>query len=308
MVSRPAQISLQIVTKDDVKNSRFFQMPKWLKEMKISNNAKLLYTYALSRIHLSIKNNWVDDDGNVFCWYRRTDMADDLNTSVRSISRYLKELRDEGLLSCIQVYAQMPAQIYLYYPTEVQVKETDISASYEKEKWQDNIVYPREVAGQKLQSGRTKMAKVAGQKWPTSNTNISNTNTIRQTRVRACAREDALDDVDGGVLQALSLIKNKITTKDRELLLELQKTYGKESLMRSIVSVRAQGTTVHSVAYLETMLENDKKQETKPLWQNSPYLGVQPIETRYTKAEMDDIIARKIAETQQESRQYEVTV
>lgn len=307
MVGRPTQISLQIVTKDDVKNSKFFQMPKWLKEMKISNNAKLLYTYALSRIHLSIKNNWVDDDGNVFCWYRRTDMADDLNTSVRSISRYLKELRDEGLLSCVQVYAQMPAQIYLYYPTEVQVKETDVAASCEKAKWQDNIVYPREVAGQKLQSGRTKMVKVAGQKWPTSNTNISNTNTIRQTRVRACAREDALDDVDGGVLQALSLIKNKITTKDRELLLELQKTYGKESLMRSIVSVRAQGTTVHSVAYLETMLENDKKQETKPLWQNTPYLGVQPIETRYSKAEMDDIIARKIAEAQQESRQYEVT-
>ena len=126
--------------------------------------------------------------------------------------------------------------------------------------------------------------------------------------MRACAREDALDDVDGGLLQALSLIKNKVTTKDKEQLLELQKAYGKESLMRSIVSVRAQGTTIHSVAYLETMLENNKKQETKPLWQNSPYLGVQPIETRYTKAEMDDIIARKIAETQQESRQYEVTV
>ena len=126
--------------------------------------------------------------------------------------------------------------------------------------------------------------------------------------MRACAREDALDDVDGGLLQALSLIKNKVTTKDMEQLLELQKAYGKESLMRSIVSVRAQGTTIHSVAYLETMLENNKKQEMKPLWQNSPYLGVQPIETRYTKAEMDDIIARKIAETQQESRQYEVTV
>ena len=126
--------------------------------------------------------------------------------------------------------------------------------------------------------------------------------------MRACAREDALDDVDGGLLQALSLIKNKVTTKDKEQLLELQKAYGKESLMRSIVSVRAQGTTIHSVAYLETMLENNKKQETKPLWQNSPYLGVQPIETRYTKAEMDGIIARKIAETQQESRQYEVTV
>ena len=126
--------------------------------------------------------------------------------------------------------------------------------------------------------------------------------------MRACAREDALDDVDGGLLQALSLIKNKVTTKDKEQLLELQKAYGKESLMRSIVSVRAQGTTIHSVAYLETMLENNKNQETKPLWQNAPYLGVQPIETRYIKAEMDDIIARKIAETQQESRQYEVTV
>ena len=307
MVSRPAQVSLQIVTKDDVKNSRFFQMPKWLKEMKLSNNAKLLYTYALSRIRLSIKNNWVDDDGNVFCWYRRTDMADDLNTSVRSISRYLKELRDEGLLSCVQVYAQMPAQIYLYYPVEAEGAQSEASLSLKSEECRDIIVQPQKVAGQKVQSGRTKMVKVAGQKWPTSNTNISNTNTIRQTRVRACAREDALDDVDGGVLQALSLIKNKITTKDRELLLELQKTYGKESLMRSIVSVRAQGTTVRSVAYLETMLENDKKQETKPLWQNTPYLGVQPIETRYTKAEMDDIIARKIAEAQQESRQYEVT-
>ena len=307
MVSRPAQISLQIVTKDDVKNSRFFQMPKWLKEMKISNNAKLLYTYALSRIHLSIKNNWVDDDGNVFCWYRRTDMADDLNTSVRSISRYLKELRDEGLLSCVQVYAQMPAQIYLYYPVEAEGAQSEASLSLKSEECRDIIVQPQKVAGQKVQSGRTKSAK-----WQDKNGAqvilISNTNTTRQPRVRACAREDALDDVDGGLLQALSLIKNKVTTKDMEQLLELQKAYGKESLMRSIVSVRAQGTTIHSVAYLETMLENNKKQEMKPLWQNSPYLGVQPIETRYTKAEMDDIIARKIAETQQESRQYEVTV
>ena len=152
------QLTLQIVTKDDVKNSKFFQMPKWLKEMKISNNAKLLYTYALSRIHLSIKNDWVDEDGNVFCWYRRTDMADDLNTSIRSITRYIKELKDEGLLACVQVYAQMPAQIYLYYPTEVQIKNADVSASCEKEKWQDKNVYPREVAGQIMQSGRTKMA------------------------------------------------------------------------------------------------------------------------------------------------------
>ncbi len=307
MLGRPNQISLQIVTKDDVKNSRFFQMPKWLKEMKISNNAKLLYTYALSRIHLSIKNDWVDDDGNVFCWYRRTDMADDLNTSVRSISRYLKELRDEGLLSCIQVYAQMPAQIYLYYPVEAESAQSEASLSLKSEECRDIIVQPQKVAGQKVQSGRTKSAK-----WQDKNGRqailISNTNTTRQPRVRACAREYALDDVDGGLLQALSLIKNKVTTKDKEQLLELQKAYGKESLMRSIVSVRAQGTTIHSVAYLETMLENNKKQETKPLWQNFPYLGVQPIETRYTKAEMDDIIARKIAEAQQENRQYEVTV
>ena len=158
MVSRPAQVSLQIVTKDDVKNSRFFQMPKWLKEMKISNNAKLLYTYALSRIHLSIKNNWVDDDGNVFCWYRRTDMADDLNTSVRSISRYLKELRDEGLLSCVQVYAQMPAQIYLYYPVEAEGAQSEASLSLESEECRDIIVQPQKVAGQKVQSGRTRMA------------------------------------------------------------------------------------------------------------------------------------------------------
>ena len=106
------------------------------------------------------------------------------------------------------------------------------------------------------------------------------------------------------MLQALSLIKNKITAKDKRQLLNLQKTYGKEALMRSIVSVRAQGTTIHSLAYLGTMLQNEKSPTpAAPLWRN-PYLGVQPVETRYTEAEMSDIISRKIAESRLDQASY----
>lgn len=295
MANRPLpQTTLKMVTKDDLRNCHFFQMPKWLKGMNISNNAKLLYTYALSRIHLSIRNDWVDDEGNVFCWYRRYDMAKDLNTSVRSVSRYLKELKNEGLLSCVQVYAQMPAQIYLYYPAETVDEKKHVSRSSGTEKCRDNIVHPPKVPGQKVQSAGTKSAK-----W-------QDKDGTQEILIRNTSRNDttALDEVDSGVLQALSFIKGSITEKDKKKLLSLQRSYGKEALLRSIISVQAQGTTIHSLTYLETVLKNEKTSSFDSFRQNKQsYLGVQPIETRYTKEEMDEIIARKIEEVRKEENE-----
>lgn len=60
-----------MLNKDDIAQIKgFYQLPKFLfkkeKYKKMSTEAKTMYALFIDRMKLSIKNNWLDKDDNVY--------------------------------------------------------------------------------------------------------------------------------------------------------------------------------------------------------------------------------------------------
>lgn len=89
-------------TVSDKNREEFYKIPKDLFVLKryanLSNEARMLYGILKDRLDLSIRNNWIDDDGYVYFNYSRQAIADLLMVSLNTAKRRFKELKDVGLL------------------------------------------------------------------------------------------------------------------------------------------------------------------------------------------------------------------
>lgn len=101
----------------DVKESRFYQLPKWLiheEEFRgLSNDAKVLYSIMRDRHELSLANNWVDADGYVYLIYTRQNMIDDLQISDKPVTNAVKQLKKYGLIDEVRQGCNKPNLIYV---------------------------------------------------------------------------------------------------------------------------------------------------------------------------------------------------
>lgn len=84
-------------------NFRFYQIPALLLEEKeyrdISDTAKVLYGVLLSRLALSRKNNWIEEEtGRLYITYNLKQLVEKLGRSDRTISKAMKQLAEVGLI------------------------------------------------------------------------------------------------------------------------------------------------------------------------------------------------------------------
>ena len=84
-------------------NHRYYQIPQELFVNPLYKNAlhsdsKLLYGFLLDRLSLSIKNNWHDEDGNVYLIFTRKEVQDKLNLSDKTVTKAFKQLSDVNLI------------------------------------------------------------------------------------------------------------------------------------------------------------------------------------------------------------------
>ena len=98
---------------EELLNLEFYQFPKWLMQVDISNDARVIYMLTLDRFKLSLKNGWKDKDGNAFCFYKREEIADDACVSIATVYRKLEELKDAGLWEERKNGFNEPNSIYL---------------------------------------------------------------------------------------------------------------------------------------------------------------------------------------------------
>lgn len=288
---------------------RFMMFPAWLEDLEVSLHAKFLYMKALGRLHLSIRSGWFDEEGVPFCYYRRAEMAKDLGTSERSVSKYLGELKDAGLLEVSPARGQMPMRIYLSEPVRMEADHDRASSSdgmeqvsEEKEKWGEDSSSLPKVAGRKRQSSGKKTTKWGERGFPQSY--IEKYIYINNTKQpRAC---EEISEAGVQVMDALSRIKPKVTKKDRRDLSELVGTYGEDRVERAMALVEERGTVIRTVEYLRSMLASEEVLLRRSRFDYGHFgaarsLGVQPVESRYLPGEMDAIIARKIEESRREA-------
>ncbi len=80
----------------------FYQVPKELFTNpyyeKLNSDSKLLYALLLDRLSVSMKNEWIDEDGNVFLLFSRKEVEKKLKLSDKTVTKAFRELSNAKLI------------------------------------------------------------------------------------------------------------------------------------------------------------------------------------------------------------------
>lgn len=94
----------------------YFPYPKFLLQMSLSHTARLTYVLLLDRMTLSQKNSWVDAQGRAYVLYPLAGLAEDLQSSISSVTRALRELEAARLIERRSNGFSKPNQVFLSFP------------------------------------------------------------------------------------------------------------------------------------------------------------------------------------------------
>ncbi|ANZ68627.1 replication initiator protein A [Secundilactobacillus paracollinoides] len=87
---------------NSVYGALFFQFPKVLmygeQYKHLSSDAKLAYMVLKDRLEYSLRNNWVDEDGNIYFVYTNAELMELFNSSEKTVIKIKKELEGLNLL------------------------------------------------------------------------------------------------------------------------------------------------------------------------------------------------------------------
>ena len=108
-------------TRQTIVTNTFYQMPRFLTAgefsgSNLSNNARLLYTLLLDRHRISVKNGWFDDNGEVYIYFKREEMENQIGLSKVTIIKVMQELKDFFLVEEKKQGLNKPNKIYLLSP------------------------------------------------------------------------------------------------------------------------------------------------------------------------------------------------
>ena len=80
----------------------FYQIPKELfvnpYYKNLNSDSKLLYSLLLDRLSVSMKNEWIDEEGNIFLIFSRKEAQEKLNLSDKTVTKAFRQLTDVKLI------------------------------------------------------------------------------------------------------------------------------------------------------------------------------------------------------------------
>ena len=120
---------MRYITRSEAKKQiPYFQYPKFLLGLQLSQNAKLLYMLLYDRARISKKNEWLDERERVFVVFPIAELSEKMGKCRSSVKNALKELEDAGWIVRKFSGVSRPKHIYVLIPEE------DICAG-ESRKW-----------------------------------------------------------------------------------------------------------------------------------------------------------------------------
>ena len=161
---------------------KFYQLPKVFftneKYMQLSNDAKIAYALLKDRLELSIKNNWFDDNGDIFFIFTNEKLKGILNVHNTKLGKIKKELSESGLLDQIRCGQGKPNKLYLKNPTitKEDIYEIKNQENITNEPCYDNDVRKSDFKKSENQISRNpKIESLEIRKSDTNDTELSNT-------------------------------------------------------------------------------------------------------------------------------------
>ena len=110
-------MNFNFLSADGIDKFTFYRMPKLLFVddyfSSISCEAKVLYGLLLDRATLSKSNNWIDELGRVYVFFKQTEAMEMLNIKKNKVIAIFKELEDIGLLIRKKLGQGKPTRLYV---------------------------------------------------------------------------------------------------------------------------------------------------------------------------------------------------
>lgn len=111
----------KLITREYVSQIQFYQMPKIFftspKYMPMRTESKVAYMLMMDLLPLSIKNNWINEKGEVFVKLSRGKLMSLLNIKgTQKIAQVMKELVEQELIVYKKIGLAKCNEIYLYLP------------------------------------------------------------------------------------------------------------------------------------------------------------------------------------------------
>ena len=167
-----------------VKTERFYQLPKYLFEdeyfKKMSAEAKIMYALLKDRFELSIQNEWVDKNSNIYFIFSNKHLCEYLGYAEQKIIKLKKELVNFNLLTQERVGLNKPNRLYLLKPNY------DIKASRTKELPNSQF--------QNNEFGSSRTVNLSGQELPNSQSNDTNYNDTDYIKTESNDTDDLNDN------------------------------------------------------------------------------------------------------------------
>ncbi|HCX9496485.1 TPA: replication initiator protein A [Staphylococcus aureus] len=165
---------------------KFFQLPKVFftndSYKKMSNDAKISYAILKDRLELSIKNNWVDNNGNIYFIYTVTELEGILNCGNKKVAKIKKELENNELLIQKRQGLNKPNLLYLLKPVitkkdiyKVDQLERDFEATDDKEVSKRHVQKCQKDTSRNVKKTRQDMSKRHANDTDFSHTDFSHT-------------------------------------------------------------------------------------------------------------------------------------
>ena len=83
---------------DSIEQSNFYKMPKKIYEYDLKPVDRELYMLCLENWRLSIANNWINGDGEIYFYATQEILAKKMNLDKKSVMRSFKKLVEIGIL------------------------------------------------------------------------------------------------------------------------------------------------------------------------------------------------------------------
>lgn len=164
---------------------KFYQLPKVFftneKYMQLSNDAKIAYALLKDRLELSIKNDWFDENGDIFFIFTNEKLKTILNCHDGKLTKIKKELSKADLLEQVRCGQGKPNKLYLKNPAITKEDVYEIKQQEETSNEHSHDAEMRKSHFLKCENHISRNAEIAQQEMRKSHTNdtdLSNTDYI----------------------------------------------------------------------------------------------------------------------------------
>lgn len=94
----------------------YMAYPRFLLNLDLNETARLIYILLLDRARLSLKNNWVDEQGKAYVFYTIRELAEDCHRSEMTVKNALADLQSHGLIRRQRQGSRTANKIYVRVP------------------------------------------------------------------------------------------------------------------------------------------------------------------------------------------------